>query len=157
MTICRCSYNGGPYTHGDVNTPTTGEGYQLGMLRIRRDGFVSVEGGYVFNVPLSAMPQFITVPLLPPSCGTGTALALRMNFVSGVAGFVLAAVLDSAKVAVRGYSLEEADQSKGNFLDKVATWRHGHWQLPTTAGPLALQVALADASLFSLQLFCRHA
>lgn len=128
------------------------------MLRIRRDGFVSVEGGYVFNVPLSLMPQFVTVPLLPPSCGEGTALALGMNFVSGVAGFVLAAVLDSAEgLAVQGYSLEEADQSKGNFLDKVATWRRGHWQLPATVGPLALRIALADASLFSLRLFCRHA
>ena len=65
------------------------------------------------------MPQFITTPLLPPSCGTGTALASQVNFVSGAAGFVLVAVLDSAKgVAVRGYSLEEADQSKGNFLTK---------------------------------------
>ena len=53
--------------HGDVNTPPTGEGYQLGMLRIRRDGFVSVEGDYVFNVPLTQVPQFVTVPLLPPS------------------------------------------------------------------------------------------
>ena len=47
--------------HGDVNTPSTGEGYQLGMLRIRRDGFVSVEGGYVFNVPLTQIG-------IPPSC-----------------------------------------------------------------------------------------
>ena len=154
----RRSYNGGYIMHGDVNTPSTGEGYQLGMLRIRRDGFVSVEGGYVFNVPLTQMPQFVTVPLLPPRCEAGTALALRMNFISGVAGFILAAVLDSAKgVAITGYSLEDADQSKGNYLDKVATWRRGQWQLPGGGGPLALQVALADASLFSLELFCRPA
>ena len=127
------------------------------MLRIRQDGFVSVEGGYVFNVPLARMPQFTTVPLLPPSCETGASLALRMNFVSGVAGFVLAAVLDSAKgVALPGFSLEEADESKGNFLNKVATWSRGRWQLPDGGGPLALQVVLADASLFSLELFCRR-
>ena len=125
------------------------------MLRIRKDGFVSVEGGYVFNVPLTKMPQFTTVPLLPPRCEARTALGLRMNFVSGVAGFVLAAVLDPAKgAAVKDYSLAEADQSKGNFLGKLATWQRGQWQLPAGGGPIALQVVLADASLFSLELFC---
>ena len=60
------------------------------MLQLRRDGWVSLEADYVFNQPLSQMPQVTTTAQRVPLCPG--AIELLLNAMTGVAGYVLVGV-----------------------------------------------------------------
>lgn len=149
-------YNGARRTHGDATT-AEGEGMAIGALRMRLDGFVSAEAGYIFNVPTSELPQFITVPVRVPSCLGSEQPALALNFESSVVGFVLVGLQTPLGAAIPGHSIDEADQSKGNFISKLATWHSGLWALTDLEHTtVAIHVVASDASIFSLELSCQN-
>ena len=57
--------------------------------------------------------------------------------------------------AVPGFSLEESDPIRGNFVGKTVTWRRGSSTLSALAGKrLRIHAATADAKLFSITLGC---
>ena len=149
-------YNGARRTHGDTTT-AAGEGMAIGALRMRLDGFVSAEAPYIFNIPTSELPQFTTVPVRVPSCRGSEQPALALNFESSVAGFVLVGLRTPSGAAIPGHSVDEADQSKGNFISKLATWHSGRWALTgLEQTTVAIHVVASDASIFSLELSCRN-
>lgn len=58
------------------------------VLRLRKDGFVSVVAPYIFNVNVTELPEIVTQSLsVPNDCPNGVALGLNVE--TSVAGFVV--------------------------------------------------------------------
>ena len=115
---------------------------------------MSVEFGYEFADDDADLPSFTTVPVDAPACAAGQAVALRVNVVTGVAGFLRIGVVGEPAM-----SAQHADPIKGNFMALRASWRLGAaWQVGRGAGEtVALAVVGADASLYSISLVCEAA
>jgi len=94
--------SGQPFTHGgDASNQTWGSNVGIGILTLRKDGFVSIDSPYKFygDYP-NRYPSFTTVPIKIPSrenlsCEQGTKVSLAVNFLSSVVGFIQLEVLHS--------------------------------------------------------------
>eukprot|EP01050_Picozoa_sp_SAG11_P006122 SAG11_NODE_463_length_9226_cov_21.629232_5_plen_113_part_00 len=82
---------------------------------------------------------------------TSGGVELYVNMQSSVVGWVAVEV-----VGQPGFSLADADKLKGGAIDAVASWGGGETaSLSALAGKqVQLNVALADAKLYSLRLGC---
>jgi hypothetical protein len=158
-----------PFTHGgDLANKTWGRNTGIRLNRLRRDGFVSLDAPYAFSSSLSAFPAFTTVPVsfAPSLVATCTGMAtgagaggvgLALNAVTSVAGFVAVEVrLAASGRPVVGMELQHSDPCKGNFQKAIISWFNGSVRaLDALAGQkLLLHVAMADASLFSMNFVC---
>jgi len=151
--------SGQPFTHGgDSVNQTWRENTGIGILRLRRDGFVSLDAKYGFyGSSPDLYPQFTTTPFLVPAaaCPTGTTLYLAVNVKTSVVGFIQMEVQTEGK-ALPTYELAKSDRITGNTLGARASWGSGNTtSLQQLAGKeVTLRVAMADASLYSISVKC---
>ena len=59
-------------------------------------------------------------------------------------------------VPIPGLALSDSDAVKGSYIDKVVSWQHGRAQSLQAFGgrEFKLRVAMADASLYSIEFRC---
>jgi len=130
------------------------------VLTLRKDGFVSVDAPYDFtggehNVRYPTLVTVnVTVPALP--CPQGLHVAVAVNFVTSVAGFVAVGVQDAHGAEVAGFGLADANRLKGNAVAAAASWgSSGSSSVDELVGrQVAFRVAMADSSLYSLDFRC---
>ena len=162
-----------------------GNNSAITLLRVRKHGFVAVEGPSGPLSPLSnssgclpaehpgapgpaeLYPGFTTVAVaLPTDCNAS--LVIAVNAKTSVAGFVQVGVRapfgvshPAATAAASPFRLCNADPLRGNMLGATASWGGGAARaLPGTAwtgGVVQLEVVLVAAKLFSLQFRCEAA
>ena len=139
-------YAGQPYTHGSA-AYTDGSfrnNTGIGLLRVRKDGFVAMESPYDFRSPA---PSFTTHPIQLPGDGTGGSISssggnvsslaaecagrgqelqLVVNMITSVAGYVAVEVLaadgEPRQPGDARYAMSNADRLKGNAITAVASW-----------------------------------
>ena len=170
-------------TNGSI--PNTG----IELLTLRRDGFVSVDapllespgfghpGEQTVKYPgnVGELPTLTTaLPMLVPSChATGAAARLFVNVqssmvgsvyfemrVSGASGGADEVGLKLSYSPIPGFTLQESDFLKGNYIDKAVSWGGGkRLGLPAavTGRNVSVRVAMNDASLYSLEVRCAPA
>ena len=154
-----------------LSPPTGG----ISLLRVRKHGFVAVEGPSRPLLPLAnttgcrpkdypsaagpseLYPGFTTVALETPDNCSGH-LVLAVNAKTSVAGFVQIGIVSQANSTdYSRYRLCNSDPLRGNFLAATASWGGGSARtLPSTGrgGSMQLEVILVAAKLFSLQFKC---
>ena len=151
--------SGQPFTHGsDGDVQGWGANTGIRLLKLRKDGFVSVDAPYAGAVgkPPSAAPALTTTAVTVPSnCVAPQAPKVLVNFETSVVGYV-AVELQVGGKPVATFGLADADPLKGNAVGAVASWgglkqRH----IASLAGKsVAFKVAMADARLFSIKVEC---
>ena len=98
----------------------------------------------------------VTVPALP--CPVGRHVALAVNFVTSVAGFVAVGVQEAQHGGAEavGFGLADANRLKGNAIAATASWgSSGSSSMDAFVGKeVAFRVAMADSSLYSLDFQC---
>ena len=153
--------------------PQLGNNSAISLLRVRKHGFVAVEGPSRPLLPLAnstgcrpkdypsaagpseLYPGFTTVALdMPDNCSGH--LVLAVNAKTSVAGFVQIGFVSHANTTDTRYRLCNSDPLRGNFLAATASWGGGSARtLPTGGGhSVQLEVILVAAKLFSLQFKC---
>ena len=160
-----------PVTKVPSVRPQLGNNSAISLLRVRKHGFVAVEGPTRPLSPLSnssgcrpvdyppgaagpsdLYPGFTTVALEAPS-DCSTTLLLVVNAKTSVAGFVQVGVLAANASSHEEYRLCNSDPLRGNMLNATASWGGGSVRaLP--GGTIQLEVVLVAAKLFSLQFVC---
>lgn len=157
--------SGQPFTHGgDSANQTWKNNTGIGLLILRKDGFVSLDAPYgfygegVYNTSLvEKYPQFttnpITVPALP--CPHGTGVSLAVNVRTSVVGFIHMEVQVDDQ-AVEGYEMANSDRIRGNAIRARPSWGHGSrtWLADLVGKDVALRVAMADCNLYSITFQC---
>ena len=153
--------------------PQLGNNSAISLLRVRKHGFVAVEGPSRPLLPLAnstgcrpkdypsaagpseLYPGFTTVALDMPNNCSGH-LVLAVNAKTSVAGFVQIGFVSHANTTDTRYRLCNSDPLRGNFLAATASWGGGSARtLPTGGGhSVQLEVILVAAKLFSLQFKC---
>lgn len=152
-------YAGEPFTHGDdLTNHTFGNNTGVGMVRLRRDGFVSVDSPTEFYKASDREPYpslTTTAVRVPTDCAVDEELYVVVNAVTSVVGWVALEIMQQG-TAVPGYELSVANPLVGNFVRARATWGNGTVAAVThLAGrEVAFRVAMADASLYSIALRC---
>jgi len=106
----------------------------IGLAFLRRDGFVSLDGG--------DNPGEVTTKRL-----TGLTGPLHVNCEAG-AGLLQVEVLDAAWRILPGYKRTDCNEPRSDGVDQVVTWRE-HAELPAAKGPLRLRFFLKNVSLYS--------
>ena len=145
----------------------------ISLLRLRKHGFVAVEGPSRPLLPLAnstgcrpkdypsaagpseLYPGFTTVSVdLPDDCSGR--LVLAVNAKTSVAGFVQIGFANESASDFARYRLCNSDPLRGNFLSATASWGGGSVRtLPMGDGQsVQLEVILVAAKLFSLQFKC---
>ena len=111
----------------------------IGLLTIRRDGFVSVRAGYSGG-------EFLT----PVMTFEGRELALNVD--TSAVGLAQVEVLDENRKPISGYSLEDCDQIyTSNEINRLVTW-NGKSEVDGLAGrPIRLRFVMRDAELYAFQ------
>ena len=110
----------------------------MGRIVIRRDRFVSVEGGKDGG-------WFVT----PPLQFAGNALQLNVDVRPG--GSVRVALLDEKEKALPGRGVEDCMPITGDHLDAVVQWKMGTDIGALANRPARLRIELRNASLFGFQ------
>jgi sucrose-6-phosphate hydrolase SacC (GH32 family) len=155
-----------------LSPPTGG----ISLLRVRKHGFVAVEGPTSSLLPLAnstdcrpvdypsaagpseKYPGFTTVAMdMPVDCNGS--LVLVVNAKTSVAGFVQIGFVQPANTTDYShymYRLCNSDPLRGNFLAATASWGGGSARTMPTRGDhsVQLEVILVAANLFSLQFKC---
>ena len=122
-------------------------GYGLGLARLRRDGFVSLDANPVREGVL------VTQPLL--SWGN----ALVVNAACRGHGYLRAELLDEAGAVIPSYAADDCEPFHGDAVEHVLRW-NGRAELRGPAGPGAGEVPrfrrvrflLREAELYSFRL-----
>ena len=155
--------SGQPFTHGgDSSNQTWKQNTGIRLLTLRKDGFVSVDAPYEFKggANNTLYPNLVTVNVRVPAlpCPLGHHVALAVNFVTSVAGFVAVGVQDaeSGGAEAAGFGLADANRLKGNAVAATASWgSSGSSSMDAFVGKeVAFRVAMADSSLYSLDFQC---
>jgi hypothetical protein len=111
---------------------------QVGLGRIRRDGYVSLDAG-------GAGGRLLT----PPLSFKGNRLTLNARVKSG--GEIRVEVQDEGGSPIPGHGLAECDGIAADDVDLPVSWA-GRSDLSALAGrPIRLNIALRDASLYAFQ------
>ena len=110
----------------------------MGIVRQRLDGFVSADvdnhGGWL---------------LTPPVVFIGK--RLRLNIDTGAMGTAFVEIRDAAGKPVPGFTLAEAQETAGNYLDETVYWDRGN-DLSALAGkPVRLYFKLKRSKLYAFQ------
>lgn len=109
----------------------------ISRLVLRLDGFVSADAPYDGG-------ELTTVPL------KFDGNSLELNVQTSVAGHVRVELLRNGK-PIPGYSADDADPIKGNFIAKTVTW-NGQSDVSSLAGePVQVRFMMRDAKLYAFQ------
>lgn len=122
------------YVQHDYAQPTA----HLRRYSLRIDGFASIyapyEGGSVTTKP------FIF-----------TGKKLLLNFATSAPGFIKVEVQNAKGEPIPRYSLQDAEELIGNYIEHPAAWRHGTDVSSLSGRPIRLKFVMKDANLYSLQ------
>ena len=158
-----------------------GNNSAISLLRLRKHGFVAVEGPSRPLLPLTntsgcrpidypsaagpsqQYPGFTTVAIDIPDDCQGS-LLLVVNAKTSVAGFVQVGIMQDQTLTASSdakYQLCNSDPLRGNFLAATASWGGGSFRALNKSGgwqeeSVRLEVVLVAAKLFSLQFQCTH-
>jgi beta-lactamase superfamily II metal-dependent hydrolase len=134
-------YSGSPQLHNKTELEDLVHCKQpraMSRLVIRRDRFVSVDGGKKGG-------WFIT----PPLQFTGNALKLNVAVRNG--GSIRVGVLDAAGKPLPERGLADCVPITGDHLDAVVRWKNGGTIASQPNRPIRLRIELNDASVFGFQ------
>ena len=156
--------SGQPFSHGGYSgdsTFTWKNNSGIRVLTLRKDGFVSIDAPYIFKgIDNTMYPTFTTENVVVPSraslnCLKNESMSVIVNFISSVTGFVVIGIEQNGE-AVKGYSLNDGNRLKGNAIQAKASWDvFKIYSIDLFAGQeIAFRVAMADASLYSLDIQC---
>jgi hypothetical protein len=110
----------------------------MGAVRQRLDGFVSADadnhGGWL---------------LTPPIVFSGK--RLRLNIDTGAMGTAFVEIRDAAGKPVPGFTLAEAQETAGNYLDETVYWDRGNDLSALTGKPVQLYFKLKRSKLYAFQ------
>jgi len=105
---------------------------------LRTDGFVSV------NAPYSR-GEMVTKPL------TFRGSKLVVNFATSAAGFIKIEIQDTEDKPVPGFSIDEAEETIGDDIERVISWKDGTDVSALEGKPVRLRFVMKDADLYSIQ------
>jgi hypothetical protein len=111
----------------------------LGIVSQRKDGFVSLDTDYRGGLLLTK-----------PFICQGQQLLVNVN--TGVCGDLKIAVVTAANQPVAGFSATDCDQIKGNFVDKLVTWKGNADLAGLTGKKIRLKLAMHSLKLYSFTL-----
>jgi len=114
-------------------------GYALGLARLRRDGFVSLDAGVMRE------GSIITRPLHTE----GGLLALNTQVRPG--GYLEVEVTDADDRVLDGFERASCRRFDGDSLRHIVQWRNQPHGGVLPAGPLRLRIYLKNASLYSFR------
>jgi hypothetical protein len=122
------------YVQHDYAQPTA----HLRRYSLRLDGFASIyapyKGGAITTKPF-----------------TFTGKNLLLNFATSAPGFIKVEIQDADGKPIPRYSLQDAKELIGNYIEHAAAWRHGTDVSPLSGRPIRLKLVMKDANLYSLQ------
>ena len=95
-----------------------------------------------------------TGPPEPPPSTLDGGLVLELNVETGVAGLVYVELQDESGAPLGGHSLAEARGTRGNYVQKVATWVGGSSLTSLAGKKVTMRVVMTDAKLFSATFKC---
>jgi hypothetical protein len=115
-----------------------GEGSKLTRHTLRQDGFVSVSSPFYGG-------ELITRPL------NFDGNQLKLNFATSAAGTLKVEIQTAAGRPIEGFTLEDADETFGNELDRTVSWG-GSADVGRLAGQaVRLRFTLSDADLYAFK------
>ena len=115
-----------------------GKGTRMIRHTLRLDGFVSV------SAPMKG-GELVTRPL------TFTGRRLNLNFASSAAGGLRVEIQTAAGKPIPGFSLEEAETTFGDEIERTAWWKSGSDVGRLAGKPVRLRFVLNDADLFAFR------
>ncbi len=122
------------YVQHDYAQPTA----HLRRYSLRLDGFASIYASYEGG-------SFTTKPF------TFTGKKLLLNFATSAPGFIKVEIQDNDGEPIRRYSLQEAKELIGNYIEHPAAWQHGTDVSLLSGRPIRLKFIMKDANLYSMQ------
>jgi hypothetical protein len=108
----------------------------IGLARLRKDGFASLDGG--------DNPGTVTTKPLKGLSGK-----LHLNC-EAAGGLLQVEVLDANGDIVPGYKKMDCNEPRGDGVDQIVTWAE-HDELPAGNGPLRLKFYLKNVALYSFK------
>ena len=111
------------------------EAHQIGLAKLRRDGFVSIDGGLTAG-------KLLTRPLIYNGS------KLYVNAEVGPGGYVKAGICGTNRRPVKNYGLEKCVPVTENTLSGQITWRK-NGILPKAKDPKRILFELKNAKLYS--------
>ena len=111
-------------------------GHAIGLAKLRRDGFVSLNAG-------EEIGSVTTRPL------TFTGARLHVNAEVANGGAIRAALLTRASEPVSGYGLEDCTPLQAGGLDVPVSWGTGNQLPPPEEGPARFVFELKNAKVYS--------
>lgn len=131
-------YGGYDFTHGAYDVAKDKFTGVISRVVQRLDGFVSADAAYGGG-------ELTTVPVILSGS------RLELNIETSVAGSAQVEILDEAGKPVPGFALADSDVIKGNYIDRVATWK-GRDNVSALAGkPIQLRFVMRDAKLYAFR------
>jgi hypothetical protein len=124
-----------PHLTGDLVTPVVNV---VARAIWRKDGLTSVDAPYEGG-------EF-TTPLV-----TLSGAALELNAQTGGGGFIRVEVLGQDGHPIRGFTLAESEQIRGNSLHHVPAWKSEAKFADLAGRPVRLRFKMRDAKLYSMQ------
>jgi hypothetical protein len=122
------------YVQHDYAQPTA----HLRRYSLRLDGFASIYAPYKGG-------SFTTKPF------TFTGSKLLLNFATSAPGFIKVEIQNADGKPVDGYSLQDAEELIGNYIEHPAAWKNGADVSQHSGRPIRLKFVMKDADLYSLQ------
>ena len=122
------------YVQHDYAQPTA----HLRRYSLRLDGFTSIYAPYKTG-------SMTTKPFVFKGS------KLLLNFATSAPGYVKVEIQNADGKPVSGYSLNEAEELIGNYIEHPASWRSGTDVSPLSNQPIRLRFVMKDANLYSLQ------
>jgi hypothetical protein len=122
------------YVQHDYAQPTA----HLRRYSLRLDGFTSIyapyKGGSITTKPFIFEGR-----------------KLLLNFATSAPGYVKVEIQNTDGKPVPGYSLSDAEELIGNYIEHPASWRSGTDVSPLSNQPVRLRFVMKDADLYSLR------
>ena len=110
----------------------------LRRYSMRLDGFASIYAPYQSG-------SMTTRPLIFKG------RKLLLNFATSAPGYVKVEIQNTEGKPISGYSLKDAEELIGNYIEHPASWRHGTDVSSLSGRPVRLHFVMKDANLYSLQ------
>ena len=122
------------YVQHDYAQPTA----HLRRYSLRLDGFTSIYAPYKTG-------SMTTKPFIFKGKN------LLLNFATSAPGYVKVEIQDSKGKPIPGYSLGDAEELIGNYIEHPASWQSGTDVTEFSNQPIRLHFVMKDANLYSLQ------